>query len=259
MAVLSACSTSMGASSGVADSDRYTDTGSKPESQRAASPAPATELPVVLSPAAHLDTALSYPPPGAALQFRLSSASFPSPTPRPPAVSPSRPAALQGAAPTVPPALRARNKPAHLPPGSARAPGRDTPARPRPGQAPDLQILKHWPRPPWLRAHPRPGAPACRRHEQRSHRLGQAQRGGQQLRGVLAAVRLMPRSRSLTDRGLRPAASASSSLSARPLPATAAATQQTLAQAALPSPASLRRPSSRRPAILHSAEGTTQP
>jgi hypothetical protein len=50
-----------------------------------------------------------------------------------------------------------------------------------------------------------------RRDEKPARRLGQAQRAGQQQRGVPAGVAWMPRSRSLTDRGDRPAASASSS------------------------------------------------
>ena len=67
------------------------------------------------------------------------------------------------------------------------------------GAGPHRQHLHGWSPPP------------CRRHEQLAHRPGQVQRIGQQQGGVLAAVRLMPRSRSLTDRGERPAASASSS------------------------------------------------
>ena len=58
---------------------------------------------------------------------------------------------------------------------------------------------------------PRLGAAAGRRHERGAHRLGQAQRTSQAARRCLRAVRLTPRSRSLTDRGLMPAASASSS------------------------------------------------
>ena len=144
-----------------------------------------------------------HPPPAAASIPPSAATTCPPPTPRPPAVSPSPLAALEAAAPTGRPARRARKKTARPAPGMAPAPDKGTPATPSPppGASPRRAASTS-------AAGARPRAAATN-----TGRTGSARPSAAASNSAvsLRAVRLMPRSRSLTDRGLRPAASASSS------------------------------------------------
>ena len=211
-AVRAACSTSIGASSGAADSDRYTDTGS----------APAISARCIASSRSGLAVRPDHPPrpplrprpqrtgrqprhatPPAAAK------TCPTPTPRPPAGSPARPAAPQAAAPAGPPARRVRRKPARPAPRTAPAPDTGRPATPGPAsrRTSGRRGLRRRAA-STSAAGTRPRAAATN-----NARAGSARPSAPASSSAvsLRAVRLMPRSRSLTDRGHRLAASASSS------------------------------------------------
>ena len=179
-AVLTACSTSIGASPGAADSDRYTDTGSAPATSARCIASSRNGLPVgrITRRGQLCDPGPRTPAASRGINPALSSDDLPAPDSPATSSIPVPSSRAKAAAPTGRPTRRARKKTARLAPGMAPAPDKDTlgqrraPARRLPVQGGQ-----------YLRGR---GAAAGRRHEQRAHRPGQAQRGSQQLGGVLA-------------------------------------------------------------------------
>ena len=207
-AVLTACSTSIGASPGAADSDRYTDTGSAPATSASCIASSRNGLPVgrITRRGHRCDPGPRAPAASRGINPALSSDDLPAPDS--PATSSipvpsSRPAsrctswADQLAAPVKNPRVPLLEW--HQPQirASRATPGRQRQDRPRPRTAASTSA-----------AGARPRAAATNKG-----RTGSARPSAPASNSAvsLRAVRLMPRSRSLTDRGLRPAASASSS------------------------------------------------
>ena len=218
----------------------------RPQRQLAASPVPAVDCPSAGLPAAATSPTPTreHRPPAAASIPPPAARTCPLLTLRPPAVSRSCRTAPPSAAPTGPPSRRARKKPARPALRTAPGPDKGTATRPEPRQAPNVQpLLRRLPL-AWPPAPPRPGRARGLPPRTKATSGSARPNAPASSRAVsLRAVRLMPRSRSLTERGLRPADSASSSC------VSLASTRSCRSNPANPStgcsamvPASLRRP-----------------